>query len=265
VKTVILCGGLGTRLAEETQIKPKPMVEIGGKPILWHIMKIYDQFGYRDFVLPLGYKGEQIKSYFLNYHMLSGNCSINTLTGQMDYEHQSHEDWDVHMFETGHETLTGGRLKRLESYLRPTGTFMLTYGDGVCNVDLSKLVAFHQSHGMIATMTTVRPSARFGTMEFDGQQVASFTEKSQTHAGWINGGFFVFEPEIFDYLEDDYTILERYPLERLAKEGQLMAYHHEGFWRCMDTIRDKQVLEEHYQNGQTDWLNILSSEKVFEE
>lgn len=265
MKTVILCGGLGTRLAEETQVKPKPMVEIGGKPILWHVMKIYDQFGFKDFVLPLGYKGEKIKSYFLNYHMLSGNCSVNTLTGHVDYEQERQENWDVHMFETGKDTLTGGRLKRLESHLRPSGTFMLTYGDGVANVDIEQLVRFHRQHGKIATMTTVRPSARFGTMQFDGDRITEFTEKSQTDAGWINGGFFVFEPEIFDYLENDSTILERAPLEKLAQENQLMAFKHDGFWQCMDTLRDKLLLEERFHNKQTDWLSICPNKEAITE
>tara|TARA_X000000950_G_scaffold242730_1_gene297339 strand:- start:1618 stop:2415 length:798 start_codon:yes stop_codon:yes gene_type:complete len=256
MKTVILCGGLGTRLAEETQIKPKPMVEIGGKPILWHVMKIYDQAGFNDFILPLGYKGEQIKAYFLNYHMLSSDCSVNTRDGRVQSMRQSQEQWQVHMMDTGAETLTGGRLKRCESHLRPHGTFMLTYGDGVANIDVKAVVDFHRQHGKIATMTTVRPPARFGTMRFNGKQVIEFTEKSQTDSGWINGGFFVFEPEIFDYLHDDQTILERTPLEQLALKGQLMAFQHEGFWQCMDTMRDKLMLEARFKNQQADWLKI---------
>jgi glucose-1-phosphate cytidylyltransferase len=256
MKTVILCGGLGTRLAEETQIKPKPMVEVGSHPILWHIMKIYEQFGYGDFVLPLGYKGHVIKNYFLNYRAYSSDVAVNIGSGETRFFGNTAESWNVTMLDTGADTLTGGRLKRLESLLRPSGTFMLTYGDGVANVDIEKLVRFHKQHGGVATMTAVRPTARFGTMTFDQDRVTSFTEKSQTEAGWINGGFFVFEPEIFDYLQDDQTILERDPLERLAQAGQLHAFKHDGFWQCMDTLRDKKALNQLVNEGCVPWLAI---------
>jgi glucose-1-phosphate cytidylyltransferase len=268
MKVVILCGGLGSRLAEETQIKPKPMVEIGGKPILWHIMKSYSQFGFEDFMLPLGYKAEIIKEYFLNYHALSGDLRVTLSTGGAHYINRATENWEVQMHNTGDDTLTGGRLKRLEPYLRSHGTFMLTYGDGVCDVDIKALLAFHKSHGKIATMTSVRPSARFGTMSFNNDQVTAFSEKSQTDSGWINGGFFVFEPEVFDYLNaGDQTILERAPLEALAQAGQLHAFKHDGFWQCMDTIRDKQYLESLCSQGEMPWLKAASqksNEKLVE-
>lgn len=253
MKTVILCGGLGTRLAEETQIKPKPMVEIGNQPILWHIMKIYERFGFNDFILPLGYKGEVIKDYFLNYRMRSSDVAVNLASGETQFLDSETESWNVTMLDTGADTLTGGRLKRLESHLKDHGTFMLTYGDGVANVDIKALLNFHRQQGGIATMTAVRPSARFGTMTFEQNRVASFTEKSQTDAGWINGGFFVFEPEIFDYLQDDNTILERDPLEQLAKNGQLYAYKHPGYWHCMDTLRDKLHLDEMARSQNVPW------------
>ena len=262
MKTVILCGGLGTRLAEETQVKPKPMVDVGGKPILWHIMKIYNQFGYKDFVLLLGYKSEVIKEYFLNFRAMSGDLSVNLANGAVNYIESKSENWKIDLIDTGLNTLTGGRLKRLEHRLRPHGTFMLTYGDGVADVDVNKLVAFHRSHGKLATVTAVRPSGRFGVMKFAGDKVSSFAEKAQTDTGWINGGFFVFEPEIFDYLTDDMTILERDPLERLAEDGQLHAYKHDGFWHCMDTLRDKQFLNKMVDTGNTPWLSIENSSLI---
>ena len=203
----------------------------------------------------LGYKGDVIKEYFLNYHALSGDLSINLATGKASYINPTSENWKVDMYDTGVDTLTGGRLKRLEKYLRPHGTFMLTYGDGVADVDIHKLLAFHSAHGRLATMTSVRPSARFGTMSFDGGRVTSFVEKSQTEAGWINGGFFVFEPEIFDYLQDDRTILEKSPLEILTQKGELYAFKHKGFWQCMDTLRDKIFLNNLVNSGQICWLN----------
>lgn len=254
MKVVILCGGLGTRLAEETQVKPKPMVEIGNRPILWHVMQIYSQYGFNDFILPLGYKAHVIKEYFLNYYAMSADLTVNLATGKTVHSHRNKENWTVQMVDTGKETFTGGRLKRLENCLRPSATFMLTYGDGVADININKLLAFHRSHGKIATMTAVRPSARFGTMSFVGNRVTSFIEKSQTEAGWINGGFFVFEPEIFDYLENDQTILERTPLERLAQEGQLFAYQHNNFWQCMDTLRDKQYLDALSAQNNMPWL-----------
>ena len=257
MKTVLLCGGLGTRLAEETSIRPKPMVEISGKPIMWHIMKSYAQYGFSDFVLAMGYKSDYIKEYFTKYHLLSGDLRIKLKSGHVQYEKSVVEDWTMDLIHTGDNSLTGGRLKRLESLLRPLGTFMLTYGDGVSDVDIEKLVQFHRSHGKIATVTAVRPAARFGAMKVSGDSVTSFNEKAQTDAGWINGGFFVFEPEIFDYLDSEQTILERAPMERLVRDEQLMAYRHDGFWQCMDTLRDKQNLEEMCRKGDMPWLNGL--------
>lgn len=253
MKTVILCGGLGTRLAEETHVKPKPMVQVGGMPILWHIMKIYSHFGYDDFVLALGYKGEIIKDYFLNYHPRNSDIEISLSTGQAQYANATSEQWNVFMKDTGPNTMTGGRLRRLGENLRPHGTFLLTYGDGVANIDIKKLVEFHKSHGKLATVTAVRPPARFGTMSFKGDQVTSFLEKPQTGEGWINGGFFVFEPGVFDYIESDQTFLEREPLERLADDQQLMAFKHDDFWRPMDTIRDREYLDQLCVQGMAPW------------
>jgi len=253
MKIVILCGGLGTRLSEETVVKPKPMVEIGHKPILWHIMKIYEAHGFREFVLALGYKGEIVKDYFIHYHAQSSDVTTHLATGNISYENSSAEDWLVHMIETGRDTLTGGRLHRLDRILRPEGTFMLTYGDGLASVDIAKLLAFHRSHGKIATVTAVRPPARFGDIVFDGNRVLEFKEKPQTGGGWINGGFFVFEPEVFDFLHGDTTVLEKDPLEKLAAAGELMSYKHEGFWHCMDTVRDRNALEEFWQSTAPPW------------
>ncbi len=253
MKTVILCGGFGTRLSEETTLKPKPMVEVGMRPILWHIMKTYAHFGYQDFVLALGYKGHVIKDYFLNYHTLASDLTVNLGQGQVDWIDSTAEDWKVTMVETGYNTLTGGRLHRLEPLLRPHGTFMLTYGDGVSNIDINDLVRFHRQHGKLATVSAVRPSARFGRIVMDGAKVTDFKEKPQAEFGWINGGFFVFEPEVFDYLHGDDTVLEAEPLENLAKDGQLMAYKHDQFWHCMDTLRDRNTLTEMWTSGKAAW------------
>ena len=253
VKVVILAGGLGSRLSEETTLRPKPMVEIGGYPILWHILKGYAHHGFNDFAIALGYKGEFIKDYFLRYRMLSSNLSIDLASGKVESSGAPAENWKLQLVDTGKDTLTGGRLHRLESFLRPHGTFMLTYGDGVCNVDVRKVLAFHKAHGKLATMTAVRPPARFGTMNFDGDRVTEFKEKPQTEGGWINGGFFVFEPGVFDFLSGDKTVLEQKPLENLARQSQLMAFKHDGFWQCMDTIRDKNLLEELWQSGHAPW------------
>ncbi len=253
MKIAILSGGLGTRLAEETEIKPKPMVEIGGQPILWHIIKHYAHYGFKEFYLALGYRGEVIKRFFMDYHSLNGNISIDLASGQVDMHERECEDWIVHLQNTGQRTNTGGRVKRLESYLKD-GTFMVTYGDGVCDVNLTDLLEFHRAHGRIATLTAVRPPARFGGLIFDGNSmVVDFTEKPQIGEGWINGGFMVFEPTIFDYLEDDDSSLEADALERLTSEGQLAAYQHEGFWQCMDTLRDKRLLEHLWQEGTAPW------------
>jgi glucose-1-phosphate cytidylyltransferase len=253
MKVVILAGGRGTRLAEETSVKPKPMVEIGDAPILWHIMKIYSFFGFHEFIIALGYKGEMIKDYFLRYRTSNSDIELDLSKGTVDF-HNIHEcDWKVRMIETGLDTMTGGRLKRLEPYVKGEGTLMMTYGDGVADVNISDLLTFHKSHGKFATVTAVRPPARFGAMRFDGDLVIEFKEKPQTGEGWINGGYFVFEPEIFNYLDDDKTILERDPLERLADDGQLVAYRHTKFWQCMDTMRDKLRLEELWESGEAPW------------
>jgi glucose-1-phosphate cytidylyltransferase len=253
LNVVILCGGLGTRLSEETQIKPKPMVEIGDRPILWHIMKIYSHYGFRDFVLALGYKGEIIKRFFVDYNLMTSDVTACLGEGKVEYANNGAEDWTVYMQDTGKESLTGGRLHRLEDMLRPAGRFMLTYGDGVSNINIRELVRFHEKSGKVATVTAVRPPARFGGMAIDGDTVVDFKEKPQIGEGWINGGFFVFEPEIFDYLHGDMTVLEGDPMENLVKDGQLAAYRHTGFWHCMDTLRDKTALETMWREGKAGW------------
>jgi len=252
MKVVILAGGLGTRLSEETEARPKPMVEIGGHPILWHIMKHYAHYGFNEFYIALGYKGDSIKHYFLDYNALSSNMTISLKSGKVEVIDADCEDWTVHLIDTGFETLTGGRIKRLQQWLQDD-TFMVTYGDGVCNVDLQKVLRFHRDQGRTATVTAVRPPARFGGLMFDGDLVSNFTEKPQIGEGWINGGFLVFEPAVFDYLHDDHSILEVDALERLADDRQLAAYRHDGFWQGMDTLRDKRRLEENWQSGQAPW------------
>ena len=252
MKVVILAGGLGTRLAEETEIRPKPMIEIGERPIIWHIMKHYAHYGLKEFYIALGHRGEVIKRFFMDYYSLDGSISIDLASGRMDKQDRECEDWTVHLRNTGPETNTGGRLKRLEQSLND-GTFMLTYGDGVCSLNLFDLLEFHRAHGRIATVTAVRPPARFGGLIFDGDTVVDFTEKPQIGEGWINGGFLVFEPRIFDYLQDDNSSLEANALEQLASERQLLAYRHEGFWQCMDTLRDKRLLESLWQQGNAPW------------
>jgi glucose-1-phosphate cytidylyltransferase len=251
MRTVILAGGLGTRLAEETEVTPKPMVEVGGLPLLWHIMKIYSAYGFNDFVIALGYKPEAVKNFFLNYVYLRNDVSIDCGRGAVDVHDGERDDWNVHLIDTGIATQTGGRVKRLRPWL--DSTFMLTYGDGVANVDLRDLVAFHRSHGKLATVTAVRPPARFGGISFNGDFVAEFTEKPQIGEGWINGGFFVLEPQVVDYIEGDETLWEHEPLERLAEDAQLVAFRHDGFWQCMDTLRDKRLLESLWQTGTPPW------------
>jgi glucose-1-phosphate cytidylyltransferase len=253
MKTAILAGGLGSRLAEETVIKPKPMVEIGGRPVLWHIMRHYLRYGHSDFVIAAGYKGEVIKRWMIDYSQLSGHLSVRPRAGEvLRHDAGDVEDWSVDVIDTGTSTNTGGRIKRLQPWLG-RGTFMLTWGDGVSDVDLDRLLAFHRAHGRLATMTAVRPPARYGHLVTDGDEVVDFTEKPQIGEGWINGAFFVLEPEIFEYIDGDDTQWEKEPLERLAKDGQLMAYRHYGFWQCMDTVREKYILEELWRSGHAPW------------
>lgn len=253
MKIAILAGGLGTRLAEETEVRPKPMIEIGGYPIIWHIMKIYAAQGFKDFFLALGYKGEIIKRYFLDYHRLSGDMTINLSDGKAEISaSQQLEDWTINLIDTGQQSMTGGRIKRLEPFLK-NETFMVSYGDGVADVNIRELLGFHRSHGKMATVTAVRPPARFGELLINEDLTTQFSEKPQTHEGWINGGFLVFEPAVLDYLPDDNSILENDALERLANEGQLVAYRHYGFWQCMDTLRDKRQLEEAWRSKNPPW------------
>jgi glucose-1-phosphate cytidylyltransferase len=248
VKVAILAGGRGSRLAEETDVRPKPMVEIGGYPILWHIMKYYEAYGFDRFVCALGYKGDYIKRWMADSASLIGNVTVDFKDGAT-YRHDSTLPmWTVDMVETGLETQTGGRIKRLRPYLGDE-TFMLTWGDGVSDVDLNELLAFHRSHGRLATLTAVRPPARFGHLDMNGSRVTSFTEKPTGDGRWINGAFFVLEPGIFDYIKGDQSIWEREPMMNLARDGELMAYQHEGFWQCMDTIRDRELLEELWADG----------------
>ena len=253
MKTVILAGGLGTRLAEESASKPKPLVEVGEHPILWHIMNIYASHGFREFVVALGYKGEMIKYFFLNYHRLRNDLTIELKDGQVEVHNAIREDWRVHLIDTGLNTLTGGRLKRLQSQVGGE-TFMMTYGDGVADIDIPAALAFHRKMGRLATVSAVRPPARFGGLQFDGDLVSAFSEKPQTGEGWVNGGFFILEPGVFDYLDSDQTSFERDPLERLAAEGQLAIYRHHGFWQCMDTLRDVRYLNDLWASGQAPWM-----------
>lgn len=253
MKTVILCGGMGTRLSEETQLKPKPMVEIGGRPILWHIMKIYAHYGFKEFVLALGYKGEAIKDFFINYHPHTSDITVDLAKGAITYGNSTAEDWIVHLVNTGRATMTGGRLHRLEGLLRPEGTFMLTYGDGVIDLNINELLAFHRSHGRLATVTAVRPQARFGALDLSGDRVRGFREKPTGDGQWINGGFFVLHPSVIDRIEGDATIWEKEPMESLARDGHLMAYQHDGFWQPMDTLRDKRLLEDLWARGEAPW------------
>ena len=252
MKVAILAGGLGTRLSEETTIKPKPMVEIGGKPMLWHIMNIYAAYGYKEFVIALGYKGEIIKDYFFNYHFRARNLTVKLHSGEATIHNGASEDWTVHLLDTGPETQTGGRVKRVAEFIGHE-PFMLTYGDGVSNINISELVKFHTEHGKLATMTSVHPSARFGQIVLKDERVIEFAEKPQTGEGWINGGFFVLQPEIINYIDDDQTIWERKPMERLAADGQLIAYRHNEFWQCMDTLRDVQLLNNLWNDGSAPW------------
>ena len=252
MKTIILAGGFGTRLSEQTELRPKPMVEIGGRPILWHIMKTYAHYGFNDFSVALGYKGEMIKRFFLEYRLLTSSLSVSLKDEKVDWHMGPEENWNVDLIDTGADTMTGGRLKRLMPTIEKE-TVMMTYGDGVGNVDIKNLVEFHRSHGKLATVTAVRPPARFGSLSFDGDNVTGFTEKPQLGEGWINGGYFVFESGVANYISGDETYLEREPLERLAQDGQLMAYKHSDYWQPMDTLRDLQSLRERWDSQDAPW------------
>lgn len=253
MKAVILAGGLGSRLAEETVLRPKPMVEIGGKPILWHIMNIYAAQGVNEFIIALGYKAEVVKEYFLNFYAINNDISIDLCTGQTVIHDGNQPNWKIHLVDTGLHTQTAGRLKRLRSWLANEEDFMFTYGDGVADIDLKALLAFHRAHGKLATVTTVRPPARFGRIAFNGNHIAEFYEKPQDAEGWINGGFFVLKPDVVDYIDGDTSIWEREPVERLVRDGQLLGYQHYGFWSCMDTLKEKSFLEELWNAGQAPW------------
>ncbi len=249
---VILAGGLGTRLSEETSLRPKPMVEIGGKPILWHILKIYSSYGVNDFVICCGYKGYMIKEYFANYSLHMSDVTIDILTNEIKVHQRFAEPWRITLVDTGDQTMTGGRLKRVRDYVSKED-FCFTYGDGLANIDISKLINFHKSHKKLATVTTVQPPVRFGVMDIEGTVVRNIKEKPSGDGSWINGGFFVLSPQVIDYIENDSTSWERDPLERLSKEGQLQAFHHNGFWQPMDTLRDNQYLNELWHSGKAPW------------
>ncbi len=253
MKVIILAGGFGTRLSEYTEAIPKPMVLIGGKPILWHIMQRYANYGHKDFYIALGYKAEIIKEYFLKFSSLNSDFSIDISTGKVRIHNNNGLDWTVTLVDTGSNSMTGGRVKRMQSFIGDS-TFMLTYGDGVSDVDINALIKFHQRHGKMVTVTGVRPVARFGELNLDGNCVKSFQEKPQVAQGWINGGFFVVQPEFFNFIIDDLTILERDPLENAAKKNELMVFKHTGFWQCMDTKRDKDLLNELYQTDNAPWI-----------
>jgi glucose-1-phosphate cytidylyltransferase len=252
MKVVLLAGGYGTRLSEYTDTIPKPMVSVGGRPILWHIMRMYARFGHNDFYLALGYKAELVKEFFLHYGSLRADFTIDLATGNVSTHQTEAEDWRVTLVDTGADSMTGGRVKRMQPYIG-NESFMLTYGDGVADIDLGRIMAFHRSHGKMVTVTAVRPGARFGELVINNDCVTTFQEKPQLAQGWINGGFFVVEPTFFDLIAGDDTVLEREPLERAAQMGELMAYRHEGFWQCMDTKRDRDMLESLWQKGEAPW------------
>lgn len=255
MKVVIFAGGIGARISEESYLKPKPMIEIGEKPLLWHLMKIYEAQGFNDFVICVGYKSYMIKEYFLNYYIYNSDVTVNLLTNSFEVHRSNTEKFRVTLVDTGVETRTAGRLKRAQQYIG-NEEFMLTYGDGLADVNLEELIAYHQSHGKIATVTAVQPAGRFGLLGLDeDERVSSFSEKLMGDGGWINGGFFVLRPEVFNYLPDDSDRLmwEEYPLETLSKDNQLMAYKHHGFWKCMDAMRDKEILEQLWKSGQASW------------
>jgi len=253
MKVVILAGGLGTRLTELTDVIPKPMVPVGGKPILWHIMQTYAKFGHKDFFIALGYKAEIVKEYFLNYRSLNADFEVDLSTGLVSYHQTDAVDWRVTLVDTGMKTMTGGRVKQMQEFVG-NDTFMLTYGDGVADIDINSLLEFHRKHGKLVTITAVHPPSRFGELQLDGDKVGNFREKSQMNSSWINGGFLIIEPGFFKFLEGEDTMLELQPLERVAAIGELMAYRHEGFWQCMDTKRDHEHLESLWSSG-APWIN----------
>jgi glucose-1-phosphate cytidylyltransferase len=252
MKAVILAGGLGTRISEETTTRPKPMIDIGGKPVLWHILKIYSHYGINDFVVCLGYKGYMIKEYFANYFLHMSDVTIDLRSNSMEVHHEHAEPWRITLVDTGDRTQTGGRLKRVADYLED-GTFCFTYGDGLANVDVTRAITFHRERGRLATICAVRPPGRFGTIDVEGNRITRFQEKPPGDGSWINGGFFVLEPQVLDFIEGDDCVWERGPIETLAQRGELSAYTHEGFWHPMDTLRDKIKLEELWQNGDAPW------------
>ncbi len=255
MKVVILAGGFGTRISEESHLRPKPMIEIGGKPILWHIMKTYYSYGFNEFIICAGYKQHVIKEWFANYFLNSSDITFDFTDGKKEIVHnQHHEKWKVTIVDTGLNTLTGGRIKRIQEYVGDEA-FLLTYGDGVCDVNIKEVLNFHKSHGKYATLTAVLPEGRFGMMDMQDNQILSFREKSKTDSGWINGGYMVLEPQVFDFIDGDQTMFEREPLEKLAQIGELMAYKHDGFWQCMDTLRDKEGLEALWNEGKATWRN----------
>lgn len=255
MKAVILAGGLGTRISEETTTKPKPMVEIGGKPILWHIMKMYSSYGINEFIICLGFKGYVIKEYFANYFLHSSDVTFDIANNKMEVHQNTSEPWKVTLVDTGDASMTGGRVKRIAPYIQEGETFCLTYGDGVGDIDIKSLISFHQSHGKNATLTATQPPGRFGSLVLNENQISNFIEKPQGDGSWINGGFFVLNSNVFKYIKDDLTIWEKDPLEGLAKDGQLMAYKHHGFWQPMDTLRDKNYLEELWVKNKAPWRN----------
>jgi glucose-1-phosphate cytidylyltransferase len=253
MKVVTLAGGLGTRLQEETSVKPKPMVEIGGRPMLWHIMKLYAAQGYREFVVALGYKGGVIKDYFLNYRHRDSNLIVRLKSGEVTVSQSDDvDDWTVHLIDTGNDAMTGGRIKKASEYIG-NEPFMVTYGDGVADVKIDEVLTHHKEQGLMATVTAVRPPARFGEIYLEATKVSRFEEKPQTNVGWINGGFFVLEPQVRDYIASNNTVFEREPLNRLASEGQLASYQHHGFWQCMDTVRDVELLQRLWTTGEAPW------------
>lgn len=252
MKVAILAGGFGTRLAEETEKRPKPMVEIGGMPILWHIMMMYSAHGFQDFVIALGYKGSMIKRFMVEYCQYNADLRLDFRTGAVESNGRRSPEWSIELVDTGLPTMTGGRIKRLAPYLGE-GTFMLTWGDGLSDIDLGQLLAFHREHGKLATVAVVRPPARFGHVDLDGDYIREFSEKPQAKSGWINGAFFVLEPAVLDYIEGDETSFEKEPLQALARDGQLMAFRHDSFWQCMDTLREKRFLSQLWDNGEAPW------------